>query len=72
MDQITSYDPRPKILEDSLTLHPESCPASTIGITVLSREWQAKQVCASGIPEWGLQLQKSDPFAVTHLREVAF
>lgn len=66
MDQMTSHDLRPKILEDSLTFRPETCPLSTIRITTQSRERQAKQVYALGKPEWGLQLQKNDPYAMTH------
>lgn len=48
MDQMTSHDPRPKILEHSLTLHPETFLLNTTEITVQSREEQAKPVCASG------------------------
>lgn len=58
---MTSHDSRPKILEDSLTLRPETCPLSITGITVQSREGQAKQVCTPGMPGWGLQLQQNDP-----------
>lgn len=66
MDQMTSHDPRPKILEHSLTLHPETFLLNTTEITVQSREEQAKPVCASGTLGWGLQLHQSDPSALTH------
>lgn len=38
MNRMTSQDPGSKILEDSLTLHPEICPLNVTGITVPSRE----------------------------------
>lgn len=66
MDQMTSHDLRPKIREDSLTFHPGTCPLSAIRITTQSRGKQAKQVYALGKPEWGLQLQKNDPYAMTY------
>lgn len=50
MDQKASREFRPQILEDSLTLHAETCPLRTIGITVRSGEGQTKRVCASGTP----------------------
>lgn len=37
-DQMASREFRPKILEDPLTLHAETCPLRTIGITVQSGE----------------------------------
>lgn len=44
MDHMTSHELRPKILEDSLTLPPETCPLGTVGVTIQSRQGQAKQV----------------------------
>lgn len=48
MDQMASPESRPQILEDSLTLHTETCPLRTTGTTVQSGEGQTERVCAPG------------------------
>ena len=57
--------PKPKILENSLSLHPEICPLSPNGIMIWSRKGQAKPVCASGTLGWVLSPNKA-PLTMTH------
>ena len=65
MDQMTSLDPKPKILKNSLPLHPEICPLSPTGIMIRSRKGQANPVCASGTLGWGLSPNRA-PLTMTH------
>lgn len=57
---MTFYELRPKILEDSLTLSPETCPLGTVGVTVQSRQGHTKQGLREDLS------RPSDPSAVTH------